>query len=409
MKTRVTTTILAVLCAGAAFGQSGTVIGGLEWANTNVAQPNTFAPRADMYTELYQWNRLTAWSITGSVSGWHSANYDESPTWTVNPCPEGWRLPTPAAFRALSNAGSTWANAGTRGNAVNGRFYGANHATCTLPNNMNSCIFLPAVGSRFNSGEVNGHTRCGMYWTSRQSSVFNGFMLHFDDSKSPVSSNSKGRGVPIRCVGAYTIIGGVKWANTNVDDYQTFAVRPDMPDMYAKLYQFNRTKAWSTSNAFFLWPAPIDENMNWHVDSSPCPAGWRLPTRAEFFALDSVSGGYNDITKGGTWADADTRGNAVAGRFYGVNHAACTLPNNMENCVFFPAVGYRFSVSLDINNEEFYSIYIHGDYSFYWSATERDSKNGYSLTFFKESATSNPNGGNDKANGLSVRCVQDVQ
>ena len=85
MKTRVTTTILAVLCAGAAFGQSGTAIGGLEWANTNVAQPKTFAPRADMYTELYQWNRLTAWSITGSVSGWHSANYDDSPVWTVNP------------------------------------------------------------------------------------------------------------------------------------------------------------------------------------------------------------------------------------------------------------------------------------------------------------------------------------
>ena len=373
---------LALLLASAATGQSGTAIGGSEWANTNVAQPNTFAPRADMYTELYQWNRLTAWSIFGSVSGWHSANYDDSPTWTVNPCPQGWRLPTREEFIKLINAGSTWADADTKGNAVNGRFYGANHATCTLPNNMNSCIFLPAVGSRFNSGEVNGHTRCGMYWASALSSPFNGFMLHFDDSKSPVSTNSKGRGVPVRCVrGSYTVINGLKWANANVDGFQQFAPRADM---YTKFYQWNRATALSAAGNFGGgWHIVADTSHTWTIN--PCPEGWRLPTQSEFTALSNA---------GSTWADADTRGNAVAGRFYGANHATASLPDNMASCIFLPAAGFSTYGSL-VNQ---------GIGGYYWSATETNSNLGYYLFFHSTGNYSDHSGG--KENGLSIRCVQ---
>jgi uncharacterized protein (TIGR02145 family) len=375
---------LGVLCAGAAFGQSGTVIGGSEWANTNVAKPNTFAPRADMYTELYQWNRLTAWSIFGSVSGWHSANYDDSPAWTVNPCPIGWRLPTPAEFRALSNAGSTWAAANTKGNAVNGRFYGANHASATM-SNLQGCIFLPAIGSRFNSGEVNGHTRCGMYWANVQSSPFNGAMLHFEDSKSPVSSNSKGRGVPVRCArGSYTVINGLKWADTNVDSYQTFAPRPDM---YTKFYQWNRATAYSATNPLTpAWNSTADQSATWTIN--PCPAGWRLPTHEEYQTLHNA---------GSSWADANTRGNAVAGRFYGVNHASCTLPSNMNGCIFLPAVGNRQSSDgkLGYNSQ--------GSEGNYWSNRQYDSDYGYCLRF---SSTSSSNSATTKAGGMPIRCVK---
>jgi len=63
-------------------------------------------------------------------------------------CPPGWRLPTQAEFEALVRTGSTWvfANSG-RGNQTAGRFFGPNHANCSLPDNMAGCIFLPASGA----------------------------------------------------------------------------------------------------------------------------------------------------------------------------------------------------------------------------------------------------------------------
>jgi uncharacterized protein (TIGR02145 family) len=109
-------------------------LGGVTWAATNVDDYQTFASRPDMYTKFYQWNRATAWAVTGSVSEWETTITD--PAWTVNPCPAGWRLPTQADYQALLDAGSTWANANTRDNAVAGRFYGPTHATCMLPSNI---------------------------------------------------------------------------------------------------------------------------------------------------------------------------------------------------------------------------------------------------------------------------------
>jgi uncharacterized protein (TIGR02145 family) len=153
-------------------------------------------------------------------------------------------------------------------------------------------------------------------------------------------------------------IGGVTWAATNVDDYQTFAPRPDM---YTKFYEWG---------------------------SNPCPAGWRVPTRGELIALDNA---------GTTWAAANERGNAVAGRFYGASHASCSLPNNMNNCVFLPAVGMRFSSgTLDGQGSE----------GSYWSATQIGNA-GRSLSF--SSTYSYPNYTYDyglKTNGYPIRCVQ---
>ena len=140
------------------------------------------------------------------------------------------------------------------------------------------------------------------------------------------------------------VIDGVGWADCNLDEYQTFAAKPDM---YTCFYQWNRITAhpatgditgpWDGSNAEPAWTV------------NPCPAGWRLPTMAEFEAL---------IDSGHTWAAAGARGNEVAGRFFGPNHATATLPGNMADAIFIPAGGKRWADTTDISFQ--------GTEGYYW-------------------------------------------
>ena len=182
-------------------------IGGVCWANTNIDKFRIFAERPDMYTRFYQWNRAKAWSTTGAyVDEWDS-NPDKS-TWTVNPCPAGWRLPTSENFQTLHNAGTTWAAANTRGNEVNGRFYGPNHAdsiNCRLPNNMTNCVFLPTGGNRlYNNSwlDSNNQVTLGAYWTSTTYSggITHGYYWFFNSTLSNLDANNKASGYTVRCV-----------------------------------------------------------------------------------------------------------------------------------------------------------------------------------------------------------------
>ena len=184
-------------------------IGGVCWADENVAQPGTFAPRPDMYTELYQWNQPDkALPISGAVTEW--TNNITAPAWTSTPCPKGWRMPTPDEYRALNNAGGeysgnaggTWAVAEARGAAVAGRFYGPNSASCSLPNNMTKCVFFPVGGRREGpNGSLINQSISGYAWHSMQYSSTNGYYLSFHAAASvPATNINKEGGLPVRCV-----------------------------------------------------------------------------------------------------------------------------------------------------------------------------------------------------------------
>ena len=178
------------------------VIGGVCWANANIDAPNTFAVQADMYTKFYQWNRLTAYSADDPLDPAWNVTADQSITWTVNPCPQDWRLPSQDEYQQLLDAGSTWAEASTRGNALPGRFYGYNNATCRLPNFMNGCVFFPASGARSNTnGALTSRGASGYGWTSTQVSSTIGYNLTFTSTSSdPAVNHSKAFGFTIRCV-----------------------------------------------------------------------------------------------------------------------------------------------------------------------------------------------------------------
>ena len=147
------------------------VIGSIEWAGCNVDSYKAFAAKPDMYTKFYQWNRSKAWPATGSISGtWETGIND--PEWIINPCPAGWRLPTMAEQQNLRALGGTWAEAGTRGNSVAGMFLGQNHATASLPDNMDGAIFLPACGARVPAdGSLIGQGELGIYHSANSTYV----------------------------------------------------------------------------------------------------------------------------------------------------------------------------------------------------------------------------------------------
>jgi len=185
----------------------GAIVGITCWAPANAASGNTFASRQDEYTPYFKWNIATAWAVVGNIdmNEWQS-NSDLSSTWSVNPCPSGWRLPTRAEFQSLYSSGSTWADVNTgRGNAVPGRFYGSDHnnvaGKCTLPNNMVNCIFLPAVGRRYHGGGfLDYQEEHGYYWSATQFIEANGYNLFFDNSSSLLENSEKESAFSVRCV-----------------------------------------------------------------------------------------------------------------------------------------------------------------------------------------------------------------
>ena len=180
------------------------VINGLRWADANVAQPKQFAAKPDMYTQFYQWNRPNkAWAATGNVTGWTETSITD-PTWVSTPCPEGWRLPMQAEIKALDNSGSTGIDNSTRGNSVPGRFFGVNNATCTLPNNMAGCVFLPRGGARdCTAGGLANQGVNGYYWSSTTTnggaSVYV-YLFGATATNPDFTNNDKASGFSIRCV-----------------------------------------------------------------------------------------------------------------------------------------------------------------------------------------------------------------
>jgi uncharacterized protein (TIGR02145 family) len=186
-------------------------------------------------------------------------------------------------------------------------------------------------------------------------------------------------------------LGSVAWASVNVDGFRTFA---EKPDTLTAFYQFNRktaysatdplTPSWDTSKSF--------EDGGWTAENDPCPTGWRLPAWEEYEQLINV---------GHSYAEKNTRGNAVAGMFFGANAATCSIGGSMSGCVFLPALCCR--VDNGVLNK--------GSYGNYWSTTQRFvPQSVYTLYFMSHNLIMPPGfgGSANKWGGCSIRCVRDL-
>ena len=185
------------------------------------------------------------------------------------------------------------------------------------------------------------------------------------------------------------IINGVHWATRNVDAPGTFVRNPEDAGM---LFQWNRKKAWSTTNqevtgwfnrlkirirdrnqeteAETEWDTSIPDGETWERVNDPCPPGWRVPTEAEFYSLKN---------SGSVWI---TR-RGVNGRLFG------TAPNQL----FLPAAGWR-------NYDGTFNLA--GKTGGYWSNTQRLRMFARDFVFIDELVNILDS---HRIRGFSIRCV----
>jgi len=169
---------------------------------------------------------------------------------------------------------------------------------------------------------------------------------------------------------AGVLINGLTWATRNVAAPGVFATTPESVGMF---YQWNRRVGYSATNPLTpAWNALSAEGASWATANDPCPAGWRVPTKADFDKLVTYDQGWNAAKQGNTFGTA-------------------------PNTIFLPAAGWREASVGGLNG-----VGIVGNY---WANTEWSSSEAYRLNIESGfSARSNISFG--KASGLSIRCVK---
>ncbi|MCL2412967.1 MAG: hypothetical protein FWC98_02395 [Bacteroidales bacterium] len=162
--------------------REGVYIAGVNWAIGNARGVNPLSMMAGVADSIVQEvmrspevqkgikeNRIALPSETGHYYDWRGAQYA---------CPPGWRLPTAGEFGGLIRSGHTFAERNQRGNQFSGFFFGPNHARCSLPNNMDGCVFFPAMG--WHDDRLIDVGRSGIYWSAGVTSSPNVSVLSFD-------------------------------------------------------------------------------------------------------------------------------------------------------------------------------------------------------------------------------------
>ena len=160
------------------------------------------------------------------------------------------------------------------------------------------------------------------------------------------------------------VINGVRWATRNVYTPGTFAAHHGSR---SRLYQWNRSTTEWTSG----WLGGYTVATTWSRAFNPCPAGWRVPTKAELIRL---------VDAGSTW----TRLNGIYGRLFG------TAPNQ----IFLPAAGLRVCNDY-LRNRNWIG--------YYWSSTPHEE--GWEAWHLQITDLGTPLFVRPRSMGFSVRCV----
>ena len=138
-----------------------------------------------------------------------------------------------------------------------------------------------------------------------------------------------------------TKIGDVIWANANVDDPDTFGANCEVR---GKLYQYNSKVAYPTyaanDHASSTDPVPgfitgeYDVmSETWAEENDPCPAGWRIPTKDEMWALIGGEEAHNKWHYHWYYENQ--------GVYCGSAEAADANQWDTKGCIFMPFAGYR--------------------------------------------------------------------
>ena len=163
-------------------------------------------------------------------------------------------------------------------------------------------------------------------------------------------------------------INGTSIGKTTVADGKvTFAKAMQTPEVFYT-YGSSSSSDWASPNNYTTkkWNDITDAAGKSLFD--PSPKGWRLPSKKEYSNFSSTTFTWNSSNKGRTY-----EGN------------------------WFPAAGYRNSLNGSMT-------YV-GSSGHCWSSSPYDDNHGYSLYVYSGSV--NPSNNDKRADGFSVRCVQE--
>jgi hypothetical protein len=164
------------------------------------------------------------------------------------------------------------------------------------------------------------------------------------------------------------------WITSNLGaDHQATAVSDATEASAGWYWQFNRKQGYKhdgiTRTPNTAWVSSISETSDWTPANDPCTlelgAGWRIPTNAEWTAVDA-SGGWTNWN--GPW----------------------------NSGLKMHAAGYL------LNSDG--SLYSRGSYGYYWSSSQYSATDGWYLYFFSGFSYMYSS---SKAYGFSLRCLRD--
>ena len=163
-------------------------------------------------------------------------------------------------------------------------------------------------------------------------------------------------------------INGTSIGKTTVTSGKvTFAKAMQTPEVF---YTYGNSSPydWASPNNYTTkkWNDITDATGKSLFD--PSPKGWRLPSKDEYSNFSTTTFTWDSSNKGRTY-----------------------------NANWFPVAGYR--------NSGVGSMSFVGSYGYYWSASPYSENSGYGLSF--SSGSVNPSDVSNRANGFSVRCVQE--
>ena len=175
------------------------------------------------------------------------------------------------------------------------------------------------------------------------------------------------------------VINGIKWATRNVGAPGTFVANPTDPGM---LYQWNSTTGWSSTDPLVstngsVWHYSWNGNgaTTWETKNNVCPQGWRMPTKAEFDNLLTVT------SKSWTTIPA-------AGYIFSV----------YGKTLFLPAAGFRDGAAGGM-------LSLAGEEGHYWSSTVGDITSPNYSYFLRFSSDGANTFDFNRNKGASCRCV----
>ena len=143
---------------------------------------------------------------------------------------------------------------------------------------------------------------------------------------------------------------------------------------------FSGSSDWLATKDNTLWNTGTESSPK-KSECDPCPEGWRVPVISELKELAKKHSDFVTLTDGQK----------------GLYYSGVYEYSESASKIFLPASGYRRS-----NDGGLYNVGYGGHY---WSASP-NSNNAYSL-YFNDSGYVIPSNSNNRANGQSVRCLQE--